>query len=304
MTFWTDLLGLPFEVSYIDAGGIKTRRLVAGKGEPVVFLHGISGHLETFVSVLPHFVKAGFQVHMIDMLGQGFTGATGKVLSVAAMSKHLIDYLDACGLPKAHLVGLSLGGWTAATTAANHPERIFKMTLIAPAGDPNSLPARDPKFSEVQRKSTLDGVRNNDKALTRKRLEMAVASPTALTDEIVDCRYIVYHRPEFQANIENLVAMFNMETFNQEALKPQLLARITAPTLVVFGQEDPGQGNAEYLKKGIAHIKVQIFEGTGHWPAFERPEDFGNIAAAFHRGGLDAVVEGTLPKGEHVVRAA
>ena len=66
-TIWTELAGLDFSVSTIDAGGIPTRSLRAGNGaEHIVFLHGTSGHLEAFVqNIKPHAER--YTVHAIDM---------------------------------------------------------------------------------------------------------------------------------------------------------------------------------------------------------------------------------------------
>ena len=48
MTIWTDLADLEFKLYYLDANGIKTRVLEAGKGEPLIFLHGTGGHIEAY----------------------------------------------------------------------------------------------------------------------------------------------------------------------------------------------------------------------------------------------------------------
>ena len=53
-TIWTELTGptgTDFRITTVDAGGVSTRSLQAGAGEPVIFLHGTSGHLEAFTGV-------------------------------------------------------------------------------------------------------------------------------------------------------------------------------------------------------------------------------------------------------------
>ena len=69
---WIHVLGLPFAQKYYMAGGVKTRCLEVGEGEPLILLHGTGGHAETYIRNLaahaPH-----FRTLAIDMVGHGFT---------------------------------------------------------------------------------------------------------------------------------------------------------------------------------------------------------------------------------------
>src|SRR3546814_17769480 len=72
MTIWTDLAGIGFRLDYVDAGGTRTRALIAGEGQDIIALHGTSGHLEAFSrNIVPH-VRAGFRIPAIDALGHGY----------------------------------------------------------------------------------------------------------------------------------------------------------------------------------------------------------------------------------------
>ena len=76
MTFWEDLMTVPHELRFVDVDGVRTRVLHAGSGTPLILLHGISGHLETYIPVMEA-LSAEFDVHAIDMLAHGFTGKPG-----------------------------------------------------------------------------------------------------------------------------------------------------------------------------------------------------------------------------------
>lgn len=298
MTFWTDLLGVPFEIRYVDAGGTPTRALRAGfSGEPIVFLHGISGHLEGFVPVVAAHAEA-FDVHLIDMIGNGYTGPLPGPMTAQILADHIVRYLDAVGLEKAHIVGLSMGGWAGAWLAAHYPERVLSLTLIAAAGDPESKPAKDPKFGEWLRDSTRAGVLTNDIGATRKRLEMVISNPGQLSDELVDIRYAIYHRPEFIAGLEDLLGMTDPETVTRWSLTPEVLSKITCETLVVWGEDDiaaaPDGALGKFLTDGIKATKLVVFTKTGHWIPYERPADFSRVSVAFLKGGLAAVDAGTV----------
>lgn len=295
MSFWTDLLGLPHEIKQVDVKGVNTRVLRAGRGEAVVFLHGISGHFECFVPVVKAHAER-YEVHALDMLGHGYTDTIAEPLTVDRLAQHVVDYLDVAGLDKVHLVGLSLGGWTAAWIAAHFPERIRSTVLIAAAGDPQAGPGGDASMGEMLKKMTRAGVLSNDKEDTRKRLRAVVNDPKKLAEEMVDVRYDVYHRPSFAAALDSLLALTDRDTYLRWSLTPDLLARIQSEVLVVYGDNDKGEGVSEgrFLVDGIARVKRVIFMKAGHWPPYERPAEYAQVALAFLDGGLAAVTSGAV----------
>jgi len=114
---------------YYDAAGIRTRCFEKGEGKPVILLHGGGGHAETWVrNLIP--LSEKFRVLAIDYLGHGYTDKPKITYSLDAFSKHLLDFMDAAGIKKAHLVGESQGGQISVLTAYEHPERVDKLGLI------------------------------------------------------------------------------------------------------------------------------------------------------------------------------
>jgi len=293
MTFWMDLTGFTYHLEYVDAGGLNTRVLRAGKGEPVICLHGISGHLEAFVPMVRHYVN-DFELHAIDMAGHGYTQSPGGPVTMDTLCDHIVAYMDAAHIEKAHFVGISLGGWVSAWLAAHHPERILTTTLIAPPGDPHSPVASNPAFVEHLRKITREGVLGTDKEFTRKRLAAVLTNPDVLTDELVDVRYAIYHQPTFQAGIEDLMALTHLDQYEKFSLTPGVLAKIKSEVLVVWGENDPSGDGTPFLREGLARKKIVFFKKTGHLPPYERAEDFARVNLAFLKHGLAGVEEGSI----------
>ena len=123
-SIWVDLLGA--EVRYYDAAGIRTRSIESGTGETIIMLHGIGGHAEAFArNVVP--LGEHFNARSIDYYGHGFTDYGGKPFVKDTYVRHLIDFMDAAGIKKAHLIGESLGGWIAAWAAIDYPDRVGKV---------------------------------------------------------------------------------------------------------------------------------------------------------------------------------
>ena len=280
MSIWTELSPIAFRVEYVDAAGVPTRTLRAGNpdGVPVVFLHGTSGHLEAFTrNVVAH---AEYDVHAIDMLGHGYTGKPNRPYEIADYVQHLIDYFDAVGIVRAHIVGESLGGWVGARTATVHPERVQSLQLLCAGGT-----VANPAVMERIKTSTRNAVTSDDVELTRKRLRLLMADPADATEELVEVRHAIYHTPEFVANVDNLLSLQDMERRMRNLLTAEELGRITQPTLIVWGRENPfGEvPEASAMHENIPGSQLELFERCGHWPQHEQAELYNPISLEFLR---------------------
>lgn len=282
MTCWTDLLGVPYAVSSVDAGGVPTRALTAGSGPDVVFLHGTSGHLEAFTRNVRAFVEAGFRCHAIDLLGHGFTGKPDRPYQIPDYVAHVVAYLDARGIERADLVGESIGGWVAAWLASEHPERVSALVLVAPGGT-----KADPAVMERIRTSTEAAVRSDDPALTRKRLELLMYDPANATDELVDVRFRIYSDPDFRSHLDQLLCLQDPAVRQANLLTPVRLEQVRTPTVIVWGHENPfGEVPEAYaMRAAIAGSRLVLFEHCGHWPQHEHAERFNRLAIGFLRDG-------------------
>ncbi len=250
------------------------------------------GHLEGYIRAIPAYLP-DYQVHLIDLVGHGFSSKSDKGLLIPDFAAHVLGYLDTVGIDRAHLVGLSLGGWVAAWVASDHPERVRSLTLISAAGNPTGGPARDPGVGERLRAGTANAA-SKDKSKTRKRLETVIHDPAMVTDELVDIRFDIYHRPDFIAQLPHMGALSFPETYVKYSLTPERLARIKVETLLIWGEEDEGAGvdKADFLEAGIAKTKLVTFKNVGHWAPYERTADFTRIHKAYMQHGLDAVQAG------------
>lgn len=280
MTAWLDLLDIPFRVDRVDVSGVPTRALIAGDGPDVVFLHGTSGHLEAFTRNIVAHVEAGYRCHAIDMLGHGYTGNLGAPQEIPTYVEHFVNYLDAIGIDKVNIAGESLGGWVGGWFAADHPERVTSLQLIAAGGT-----KANPEVMERIRTSTHKAVATDDRELTRKRLELLMHHADGnVTDELVDVRHRIYHRPEFVANIDNLLCLQDMETRQRNLLKEDRLEKIGAvPTLIIWGQENPfgDVPEAKKMHEAIPGSRLELYSECGHWPQYEHAELYNPMAIAF-----------------------
>lgn len=280
MTAWLDLTGVGFSVTWIDAGGIKTRSLQAGTGPDIIFLHGTSGHLEAFTRNIRAHVDAGYRCHAIDMLGHGYTDKPDHDYEIPDYVAHIHAYLDACGIASAHFAGESLGGWVSAALAAQSPQRARSLQLIAAGGT-----KANPEVMARIRLSTTRAVTDDDIAMTRQRLDLLMHDPASnVSDELVEVRHRIYHQPAFVANIAHLLCLQSMEIRQRNLLTPDTLAKLAGiPTLIIWGMENPF-GDVPEARKMHADIpgsRLELFEQCGHWPQFEQAERYNALALAF-----------------------
>ena len=174
--------------------------------------------------------------------------------------EHVINYMDSMDIDKAHLAGESLGGWTAAILTLNHPERVRSLQLIAAGGT-----KANPEIMERLIKSTTAAVMEEDKDLTRKRLQLLMHDAKDATEELVDVRYTIYHQPEFQKNLHNLLCLQNMDIRQRNMMRPEQLAKITVPTLVIWGRNNPfGEvPEANKMADAIPGARLELFDECG-----------------------------------------
>ena len=277
-TIWAELAGTDLTLDHVDAGGVPTRSLRTGAGEEhVVFLHGTSGHLEAFTRNLRAHGEH-YRCHAIDMLGHGYTGKPDFPYEIARYRDHLLAYLDAQGIEKAHIVGESLGGWVGARAAIDDPDRIASLQLLCAGGT-----VANPEVMARIRTSTRRAVETDDIELTRSRMRLLMADPADATEELVEVRHAIYHQPDFVANIDNLLCLQDLETRLRNVLTPEDLAQITVPTLVVWGRDNPfgDVPEAAAMHAAIPGSELVLFDACGHWPQHEKATEYNELSLAF-----------------------
>lgn len=277
ITIWLELLGVPVQQHYVQANGVRTRVLEGGEGPPLIFVHGTGGHLEAYVrnfrGLTPH-----FRMITYDMAGHGLSEKPDRPYTIDFLSDHLVGLMDALGIEKAHLSGESIGGWVAAWTAAHHPERVDRLILNTPGNIRNK-----PEVMKRVKESSLRAVREASREAVRARLEWLFYDKSFVSDELVEIRYRIYTQPNFLRAMENIVAMQEWEIRKHYVWDPSWVGKIQAPTLLLWTDHDPtgGLDEAELLQQWLPNSKLHVIKGAGHWPQWEKPEEFNDVHIRF-----------------------
>ena len=237
---------MEFERSELNIDGVKTVLLSAGRGTPLVFLHG-AGTLAGF-----DFAKGWadrYRVIVPYHPGFGESGDYPQLDSVQDLVLHYLGLFDALELSEINLVGFSLGGYIAANFAIQHSHRLRKLVLAAPAG------LRDEEHPTVD----MLAVRPEDipRLLTAKPENyLRRLPPNANGDPgVMASRY------REATTLARL--MWDRPTDRKLA---RYMHRIACPTLLVWGDADqavPYQ-QSRIWRERLRNADVRLFEGAGH----------------------------------------
>jgi pimeloyl-ACP methyl ester carboxylesterase len=254
------------ELAYETVGPVGERPLllIQGAGAPML------GWPDGFCLAL---AERGFHVARFDNRDAGRSSRASAPYSLADMAADGTAVLDALAWPAAHLVGVSLGGMVAQVMAARQPARVLSLTSMSSAPDHRVRWDRAKirtlvRYLAVSRRKPRDADAAGDQLLEVFRI---VGSPGHPPDEewVRDvARRAFPDRTDFAAARRQAAAVRSTGDRRTE------LARITAPTLVLTGEDDPvqpvraGRATAE----AIPGARFVAIPGMGHdlpralWP--------------------------------------
>jgi pimeloyl-ACP methyl ester carboxylesterase len=245
-----------------------------GEGDPVLLIMGLGlggGAWWRTVPVLARRVR----VLTFDNRGVGRSQAFSYAYTTDAMADDAVTVLDAAGVERAHVYGISLGGMVAQALALRHPQRVRSLVLGATSpGGPRAV-RPEPEVT----------------AFFRRRLRM---EPEEAAWESVPINYGPRCRAEHFERIEEDIAQRLAHPFSRNAYRAQLFAaawhntlsalpRIAVPTLVVHGRLDRmiPVGNAQLIADRIPGARLRILEEAGHLYPTEEPDADVAIARFF-----------------------
>ncbi len=243
----------------VEAGGRRIRYLEVGAGEgpPVVFVHGFGGDLSSW-TLNQEALAAAHRTLALDLPGHGGSDkalATGSLEELAAA---VAAFLEALAIPRAHLVGHSLGGAVAMRLALDRPAAVASLTLVAPAG-----------FGAEIESGYLEGFLREKRARKlRPVLEMLVRDPAGISREMVE-EVLRYKRldgvPEALSRIVEACFAGGRQRID---LRPRI-GELPMPVQLLWGREDrilPVR-HAEGLPETVT---VTILEDCGHLAHMEK----------------------------------
>jgi pimeloyl-ACP methyl ester carboxylesterase len=185
--------------------------------------------------------------------------------TVVDLTDDAIGVLDAYGIEKAHLIGMSLGGMIAQVAALRHPKRVSTITMISssPFSENENLPPIDEEILEFynsakdidweDQKSVIDFIVTNWQFMNGSKRKFDEARVTKLAEAEV-------------GRAKNILSMFNHGQLGGGEEYYDKIKEIKTPALIIHGTEDRvlPYPHALALKETILNAKLLTLEGAGH----------------------------------------
>lgn len=270
------LAGLPVAERRLQLNGIPTAVLEGGDGPPVVLLHGPGEYAAKWLRVIPDLAKT-CRVIAPDLPGHGATEVAGGALDANRVMGWLDDLIEqTCPVPPV-LVGQIIGGAIAARYASLRGGRVSRLVLVDALGLAAFQPAPEfgralGEFLSSPREATHDrlwSVCAFDLDTLRNRLGEAWALIKAYNLDRA-------REPGLRASQHAL-----MEQFGMPAIPPADLARISVPTILVWGRHDLATPLAvAQAASSRLGWRLYVIENAADDPPIEQPEAFLKILRA------------------------
>ena len=258
---------------------ISDARLVIYRGgtpaagrETLVLLHGYSADRQVWPRFAKHLLDR-YDIVIPDLAGHGDSGFTaGLDYSAPAQARRVIELMDALKIPRAHVIGNSMGGFIAAHLGRAYPARIASATLIDAAGVLSPQPSdMDRMLAEGRNPFEVHSAEE-----FRSFYAMTMAKPPFLPGFVLDGMARTYEQRR-----EELAEIF--KGFHHHDMLDAQLDSITVPVLIIWGRLDRliDVSAVEVWSKGLPQAQVKILEGIGHMPMVETPKQTAALVADF-----------------------
>ena len=221
---------------------IEHHYIEKGEGFPLILLHGNGEDASYFVHQMEPFAKH-FHVIALDTRGHGQTPRGKAPFTIRQFAEDLLGFMDQQRIEKAHILGFSDGGNIAMVFAMARPERVEKLIL--------------------------DGA-NLDAAGVKRSIQIPIEIGYRIA------KIFAGKSPDAKKNAELLGLMVN-----DPNVKPEELAQIQCPTLVIAGSKDMiKEDHTRLIARSIPGAQMVIIPGN-HFVANKNPDAFNEAVLRF-----------------------
>ncbi len=252
--------------------GVDVHYTDAGKGIPVLMIHGFGGSVYDFY-MLDSLIRDQYRVIRVDLPGFGLSDfPTTKDPNpdfYSAYSEFFKVFMDTLHVDTAYVMGNSLGGSMAWNLCVQHPEVFKKLVLFNSAGY---------EMDKVIKSANANLLRNDfvknvtqkglPELFTRIAVQRIFYNQNSIDKKTIKRMNDLWNR---DGNLNHVLAIANSEKF----LDTALIKTISCPTLIIWGKQDNiiPVGHTNRFHRDIKNSTEIIYDSCGHVPMMERPLD-------------------------------
>jgi pimeloyl-ACP methyl ester carboxylesterase len=272
---------------WVEVGGLRAHYLKAGEGNvPVLLLHG--GGYDAASLSYKHAIGSVSQHRQVfapDWPGYGQSDKPEIEYSTEYYVGFLGHLMDALGLEKANLVGISMGGAISLGFSLRSPQRVEKLVLVDSHGLGREIPGRAASFALV-RLPLLNKLVWAALGRSRRMVEWSLQSvfydPRAVTRRLVDEVFQLAKQP----GAGQAWRSWQRNEIRWRGLRTNFVDRlheVAVPTLILHGAEDKYVPVA-WARRAHTLIKdseLHVLPQCGHWLTLEKPGEFNRALLEF-----------------------
>lgn len=225
--------------TFVIASGEKT-------APPLLLLHGAGANALAWLADIAAW-SAHFRVYAVDLIGEpGLSAPSRPPLTSSNYAHWLGEVMDALSLERAHLLGVSLGGWLAIDFATRFPQRVSRLVLLCPGG----VGTQRSSFLFKAGWLLLLGDRGRDKAVVLALGPDAKKAP-----------------PESLAYVQEVFKDFIPRASELPIFSDAALQRLTMPVLLIVGARDAMLDSGETVRRllrAAPKLEARTLPDTGH----------------------------------------
>jgi pimeloyl-ACP methyl ester carboxylesterase len=248
--------------------GLQTRIRVQGDGPPLLLIGGVWSQVDLWDDVLAHL--AGFRTIAFDPPGIGATELPRRPLTVSGLAGFARGVLDAVGVERAHVLGVSLGGAVAQQLARSFPDRVDRMVLVSTGFGAPGVPGRPDVLLQFARPRAYADLHVLERSAGR-----------IFGGRLREQPGLVHRWPLRPAADLRAYAFRLVGTVGWSSLP--WLHRLPHPTLVLHGDDDPivPLVNARAVACRMPSARLHVVHGGGHLMILDSAAELLPIATAF-----------------------
>ena len=272
--------------TFVAVDGRRTRVRVDGNPDnpPVLLLHGVGRSLEDWAPQWNR-LAGSYRVITLDIPGFGFSSRPTESMTLASLARGVVDTLDALGEQRPlHVIGNSLGGAVALQLLVLQPCQVASLVLVNSAGFGREVTMllRMLALPVIGRLATRRTTRASARMLER----------SIFADRSLASRQRIEHAVAIGRQPDSGVVMREIagELATGRGVKDGWRAELSSaaeqhprPTLIIWGDRDrvlPAH-HLETAQRLMPHAKTHLFDGVGHMPQIECPDEFADLVLAF-----------------------